>query len=290
MAAASTSPVLNATDVITITVASSASGASAPTGTVAISLNGVAVTPTLTLSATGTATYTFPGSTTAGSQLITAAYSGDATHAPSTGDISLSVANAAGASFSFTAGAVSVVSGSTGSSTVTLTPTGGYSGTVDFSITSSLPTNVCYAINPLVVTGTATSTDTLTIGAGAVCTSAAFRTGAGGQAITGNGNKVASGSAPRAPWRGTGIGTALAGLLAVGFFGRRRSRRLPSLLTVGLLTLMLGLGLSGCGGSSAPVAPSTSANAGTYTLTLVGTDSVTATITSSASFTLTVTQ
>ena len=289
LAAATTSPVLNASDVITITVASSASGASAPGGTVAISVNGVAAT-TLTLNGAGVATYTFPGATTAGSQLITAAYSGDTTHAPSTGDISLTVANATGASFAFSVGSVSVASGGTGTSTVTLTPGGGYSGTVDFSITSSLPANVCYSVNPLVVAGTAAAVDTLTIGAGAVCVAAGFRRGPGGQAITATGKRPANGSAPRGPWPGKEIGTALAGLLAVGFFTCRRSRRLPSLLMLGVLGLMGGLGLSGCGGSAAPVAPSNGANAGTYTLTLVGTDSITSTITSSANFTLTVTQ
>ena len=83
---------------------------------------------------------------------------------------------------------------------------------------------------------------------------------------------------------------SFAGLLAVGFAGRR-SKKVRSLVAV-LLLAVVGLGLSACSGSSTPttntVTPTTNVAKGPYTIVVRGTDTVTNTTTNYASFTLTV--
>ncbi|MEO6923538.1 MAG: protease pro-enzyme activation domain-containing protein, partial [Bryocella sp.] len=80
-------PGISVADVITITVAS-VTGSTIPTGSITITVNGTATTPIALTN--GTATYNF-SQATAGSYTVKAAYSGDTTHAASTGTISISV-------------------------------------------------------------------------------------------------------------------------------------------------------------------------------------------------------
>ena len=250
----------------------------------------------------GSASFNFPATTVGGSHVVTATYSGDGTFASSLGTVTLTLAGTAipGGSFSFTATNVAAPANTTGNSTITLTPSGGYNGSVNFAITTTLPVNTCYVVNPVINTNTVPPIPqyTLTIGNGAgACSSGIFATGALKKGPAGS--LTSSLPLSRTPWnaRPKGdkgknaerTGTVLAGLLALGFAARRRNRRLPALLSMALLTLAVSLGLSGCGGNSAnPVPPSTGTTAtGTYTLTLVGTDSISANITSSTTFTLT---
>ena len=254
---------------------------------------------TLPLGGAGNAAYTYVAPTTGGSHVVVAKYLGDATHAPSSD--SLTITNygtgTPSGSFAIAATNLTVNNGSQGNSTVTVTPASGYNGTVVWSLSSATTlNNACYGISSLPVPGTgAPATTTLNIGIGsAACSGAAFATGGTALHTIGVGQQAHNGSSPDAPWSGKPVATVLAGLLAMGFLARRRSRRLPMLLSVALVTI-LGLGLSGCGSSSvgAPANSTTTPNSstatpGSYNLTLTGMDSVSTNIISSAKFTLTV--
>jgi subtilase family serine protease len=292
-------------DVITITVAPATGDTitATPTGTVTLTVGTTTVAP-ITLSANGTASYTFtaPATATLGQQYeITAAYSGDANYATSQGQYLVTVAAATGTTttpFALTATNVTVAAGSTGTSTVTITPANGYSGTVDWGAVTSVPTLLdgCYSIANTAVSGTAPVTTTLTIYTNSSqCTSATTSTTS--SVVTANVKRrfavrvptagVSAVTPLKAPFGPVPMGVAFAGLMAVGFIGRR-SRGIRLLMVAGLFAV-LGLGMSGCGGSSSSTASGTDATGGIYNLTLTGTDSVTSTMTASVPIVVTVT-
>src|ERR1700761_85053 len=137
----SSSPTVGTSDVITITVVSAIASSTAilgtPIGSVTILVDGSSQGSSITLSG-GIATYSF-SSSTSGSHVIQATYSGDSTYAGSTGSIVLNVGGSSGSgSGTFTPSAtnLSVAQGSSGTSTVTLTPQNGYTGTVAWPISS----------------------------------------------------------------------------------------------------------------------------------------------------------
>jgi Pro-kumamolisin, activation domain/Bacterial Ig-like domain (group 3) len=284
----------NTNDLVTITVAPATGDTitTAPTGTVSLTVGTTAVAP-ITLSANGTATYTF-SEATAGQYEITAAYSGDANYATSQGQYEVTVAGTTGPSttpgFALTATNVTVAAGSTGTSTVTITPANGYTGTVDWSAVTAVPTLLdgCYAIANTAVSGTAAVTATLTVYTdSSQCTAATTSTTS--STATANVRRRFASRAPaagvsavtptKAPFGSVPMGVAFAGLLAVGFIGRR-SRAIRLLMVTGLFAV-LGLGMSGCGGSSSSTAAGTDATAGVYDITLTGTDSANSAITTS---------
>ena len=294
LSAATLTPASGASDVITITVASDASGVTAtPGGSLTVSVDGTTETSSLAV-ANGSATYTF-SSTTAGSHVITATYSGDTNYAASTGSVTVTVAAATSTtpeSFSLAATNVTVSQGGSGTSTVTITPAGGYAGTVDFTIaaaTSALNTDACYSITNTPVTGTAAVTTTLTIyTSSSSCTNVSAVAGMGRKHLFTHPSPTASlPSTPNAPFTPHALIT-LSGLLAVCFFGSRRSSRIR-LLALTLVLITVGGALSGCGsGSSTATSPSGDAPAGTYSLTVAGTDSANSALTASAGLTLTI--
>jgi subtilase family serine protease len=270
----------------------------APTGTVSVSLDGVVTQSSLAItqkkpSDTGSSVnYAFVAPATTGSHLLTVTYPGDATHAASVATYSVLVGNViASGGFSLSAGNLTVASGGSGSTQVTVAPTGGYSGRVVWSLSfsgSSSSGNLaaCYAINSPVVSGT--STITLTVGVAAACNASL-------PAERGNLRPIAARGAMNdrkpTPQHSAPIVTAFASLLAWSSLrGLRRKVSWPQLLVVTLLT-SAGLVLTGCGGaktsdgSSTPPPAPVSAN---YTVTLTGTDSVNAFVHASTSFTLTV--
>ena len=287
-------------DLVTITVAPVTGDTitTTPTGTVTLMVGTTAVAP-ITLSANGTATYTF-SEATAGQYEITAAYSGDANYATSTGSYEVTVAGTTAPSttpgFALTATNVTVAAGSTGTSTVTITPANGYTGTVDWSAVTAVPTLLdgCYSIANTAVSGTAAVTATLTVYTdSSQCTTATTTTTSSAattsSTATANVRRKFATRAPaagvsaltpeKAPFGPVPIGVAFAGLLAVGFIGRR-SRGVRLLMVAGLFAV-LGLGMSGCGSSSSSTASGTAATAGVYDITLTGTDSANAAITAS---------
>ena len=286
VSASSTAPAVGANDTFTITVASD-TGTTIPAGTVTITVDSGTPITGNTLTSNGTFTYT-TSFTTAGSHVILASYSGDATHATSTGSVSVNVAGTSSGTGTFTLKAtnITVTQGSAGSSTITVTPAGGYTGTVQFSVSttnSDLANDSCPVYNNAVVTGTAAVTTTLTIdtnGANCLATGAA-RKGKGKLIhIAGIGGGLSGSAGP------IEVGAIFAGLMLAGWLGRY-SRRLRILAGIILLATM-GMAFTGCGGGSnsttVPNAPK-----GTYTLTLTGADASSATIPqTTTTFTLTV--
>jgi subtilase family serine protease len=290
-------------DTITITVAQTNildPAIAVPTGTVALTIDGVAPTTATTLPlVNGVATYTF-SSTTTGQHVIVAAYSGDPANGASTGTLVLSLG-----SFTVAAGNISVSSGSTASSTVTLTPVGGYTGLVNFSLTvasasaggDATLSDSCYSIgaaDALSVTGTAAVTGTLTIATSTSACDAASADGSGVKAAKlhfGAARRIAS-QTPRTPIPSRSAPVAaFAGLLALGLL-RKRFRKMSTVLMMSIMALFLGvasLGLSGCSNTTAAAGSTSGGNEtpGTYVLTLTGTDPVTQQ-TASSNFTLTI--
>jgi subtilase family serine protease len=293
--AATTAPAASATDVITFTVSSGLSTlATTPTGTLTIVVDGTTVSSTLALT-NGIATYSF-SSATAGTHVITATYSGNAIYAPSTGSLVVTVgASASAPAFTASATNVTIKAGASGTSTVTVTPVNGYTGTIAWTLSSSTTiSNACYSIANTVVTGTSPVTATLTIGTGStICATINIQSGAPGANLRTLGHAALDPRSKPSPFRSPAIpaGIALAGLVVMGTF-KRSSRKSWGLLSLCILGV-LGLGLSGCSssGSSTSTTTATTSNntaVGTYTLTLTGKDTTNTTITASATLTLTV--
>jgi len=288
LSAGSSSVAPGANDVVTITVRSASSSVTTtPTGTVTIAVDGVTQTPSLALS-NGSATFTF-SSTSTGSHMITAAYSGDSTFAPSSGSVTVTVI--ANKTFTLSATNITVYAGSSGTSTVTITPANGYTGTVKFTVSSSPSlTNGCFSLPNTTVSGSSAVTATLTIRTNSsACASGSLAGPAGGQR-----NLVRA--APRtlrnesqlfSAFSKAQFGLALAELVLVGILGFRFcSYRLCVIAGVFLL-VAIGFAISaisGCGGGGY----GSSAANGTYTVTIVGTDTGSSSITASTTMTLTI--
>ncbi len=279
IAASTTTPTVGANVTFAIAVAS-ASGNTVPSGTVQINVDGTAAA-TLTLN-NGSASYTTSFST-AGGHTITVAYSGDSTHAASTGSVTVtaSAVSSGKGTFALSASNITVADGSVGTSPITITPSGGYTGTIQFSLTGSTATlnalnNTCPTLSNASVTGTTAVAQTLTIDTNAA-------------------NCLATGSVRRAKrtiWAsgfmtdGTGpaaTGLAFSVMLLAGLLGRS-SRKLRGMAGVCLLAVV-GLVFTGCGGNGTTTLSNPAK--GAYTLTLTGTDTATS-ITASTNFTLTI--
>ncbi|MGA8530000.1 MAG: protease pro-enzyme activation domain-containing protein [Acidobacteriaceae bacterium] len=296
--AATLTPASGATDPITISVTPSSTAVTAvPTGTVTITVDGTVQSPALTLSA-GAATYPF-SSTTQGSHVIQASYSGDATFAASTGSVAVTIGGAASAgTFTLSAPNISVAQGNSGASTVTVSSQNNYAGTVSFAISTtsaSLQQYGCYTINNATVPAGSAANSTLTLYTSLSACNAlkSAHTGTVDSFAQRGGNIAASQHQPP-PGRTIPLSAAaFAGLLFIGF--RRVRRHAWMLMSCLLLVAVLGLA-SGCGSSSGSGTTTTSSNSststdvakGTYTLTLTGTDTTSASITASTNLTLTV--
>ena len=241
---------LNSSVTFTATVVA-ASGS--PTGTVTF-LDGTTTLGTGTLNSTGTPTgmATFSTSSlTAGPHSITAAYGGATGYVASTSAAITQTVTAPALASTLSPTSITIARGSTGTSTLTLTPSGGYSGTATLAC-GTLPAHLSCTFAPASVsfTGTgAAQTSTLTIGTTAT-TSAALLV----PAIPGS---------PTTPL----IFSAVAFFPLLGFgglaaFRRRRSGSHSVRLLVLLAMLSAGatLGLTGCGGND------NKASAGTYTV------------------------
>jgi subtilase family serine protease len=272
---------------LAITVASRTAGTTTvPTGTVQVEINGAASGSTIMLSS-GAASYSLPTTgLAAGTYTVSVVYSGDSVFAGSTGTATITVTAAASSgtpSFSVVATNVTVAPGSAATSTLTVTPLGGYKGTIAWTVAG--PTTLTSAC--------AETVPNLTVSAGTVATTAVTIETEESMCVTSNARKGfaarASSAAPSGPlpFRPVPLGVSLAGVLALGFAGRR-SRGVRLLLAFVLLGCV-GVALSGCGnsGSSTPTSNGV-APAGTYTLTVTGTDTVTSSITASTNFTLTI--
>jgi Bacterial Ig-like domain (group 3) len=266
----SSTPTVGASDVITITVAPAVASSTAeiPTGSVTILVDGSSQGSSLMLSG-GIATYSF-SSSTSGNHVIRATYSGDSTYAGSIGSIVLNVGGSSGSgsgSFTLSATNLSVAQGNSGTSTITLTPQNGYTGTVDWTIStdSTALATACYnSIPNTTISGTAPVSVSFTTGTNPSDCASAQYTG-----TTGKRKLVSAPTArnmPPIPFRAPAAITFTA-LLCGGLF-RRRSRALSLLCAIVCLT-GLGLSLSGCGSTATS---STSVPQGTYTIYIAGSD------------------
>jgi hypothetical protein len=233
----------------------------------------------------GIATYSF-SSSTSGNHVIQATYSGDSTYAGSSGSLILNVGGSSGSgsgTFTLSATNLSVAQGSSGTSTITLTPQSGYTGTVAWAIStnSAALATACYnSIPNTTVSGTAAVTASLTIDTNPSDCATAQYTGSTGKL------KLVSASTARNvapnPFRVPGAIT-FAALLCGGLF-RRRSRALRLFCAVVFLT-GLGFSLSGCSSSTTL---NSSVPKGTYTIDISGSDTTSTNIVATTSLTLTV--
>jgi subtilase family serine protease len=289
LSAASSSVAPGANDAIIITVASASSSVTTtPTGTVTVAVDGIAQSPLLGLSS-GSATYTF-SSTSIGSHTISATYSGDSTFASSSGSVNVTVT--ASKTFTLSATNVTVYAGNTGTSTVTITPKNGYTGTVTFTVSSSPSlTNGCFSLPNTTVSGSSTVTATLT----ARTNSSACASGALVGPAVGQQNFV--GGALRTLVNDFGLfsafnkaqaGLALAGLFSVALlvwhFGCHRLGIIAGVFLLVAIGFAISA-ISGCGGGGGY---GSNAAKGTYTVTIVGTDTGSSSITASTTMTLTI--
>jgi len=256
---------------VTITV-SAGSGNPTPTGTVMLfgsnyySYGVYGYSSASTALTGGSATITIPAGALPSGVDSLQAYFDDAAsgQVDAAGIASVVVANASGPSFTITGTAVTLKAGATAgnTSTITVTPTGGFTGSVTLTaaITSSptgaqdLPTLSFGSTSPVTITGPTVGTATLTI----TTTAAA-------------GCTQASQMQPGAPWY-TGAG---AGLICV-LFGMSVSRRSwRTALGTLVLLLTLAAGLTACGSSTCKSSTS-GTTPGTYTITITGTSGATA--------------
>ena len=212
------------------------STAGTPGGTVTFSSGSTALgTGTL---AAGVATL----STTAlaaGTDTITATYAAAGNFTGSNGTANLSVSAAPGApagtySIAANPGSLTVQAGATGSTMLTLTPTGGYTGTVTFSCTN-LPSGAScsFAQSPVTLKG---NNQSMSVGLTISTASQAAKGGTPSPAVPGL-------LALAFWWPG--------GLTGLAVFARKRTSKMPRSLQLCLLLLCLAgfaVGLSGCGG------------------------------------------
>lgn len=140
---------------VTVTV-SGGSGSPTPTGTITLT-SGNYTSSVATLSS-GSATITIPaGSLAVGNDTLTASYSGDSNYGAATGTASVIVI-APGFTLSASPASLSVAQGGTGTSTITVTDVGGFTGGVTLAA-SGLPSGVTASF----AAGSAAGTQVLTV-------------------------------------------------------------------------------------------------------------------------------
>jgi hypothetical protein len=191
-------------------------------------------------------------------------------------------------SFALSGATIAAAQGSVGKSTITVTPSNGYTGSISFVVSAPSLSHTCFSLPGATVTDGNPVTTTLTISTNqATCPGAQAQT-----ATLSNPSSTTRGSDSPGGSRNTGIAVAAAGAL-IGLLGRR-ARKLRG-LSLSLVLLTMGMIASGCGGgngSSMTSNPSTTnPNAtpkGTYTVMVIGTDAATSTLNSSTTLTFTV--
>ena len=217
-----------------------------PTGSVTF-YNGSAVLGAAKLDSTGSATFMTSFAAT-GVYSLTASYGGGG---DVTGSISAALVETIvnpTVSASFNPGTLSLQSGSSGSLTLTLTPAGGYTGTVALSC-GALPAHVSCSFAPgsvAIASGASSATSLLTVS-----------TNAANPALSAEPISPASrGSSQLA------LGFA-SSLLVLSAFGPRKRKRLAAILFAACFLMVLTAGLTGCGTTDNRATP------GTYSVSIV---------------------
>lgn len=129
-----------------------------PTGTVQFVVNGQNISAPIGLAA-GTASSTYSQFGTTQNNSVQAVYSGDDVYAPAVSEVMKFVVNPAGSpGFTVTATPITItLPGQSGSSSITVSPVGGFAGTVNLS---------CVNVTPVALGSCAFTPDSLTIGGG----------------------------------------------------------------------------------------------------------------------------
>jgi hypothetical protein len=245
-----------------------------PTGNVVLSSGGY-TSGNLALSGTGTYSATIPaGSLSAGTDTLTATYSGDGTYNTATQTASLTVTQSA-----FTVAATSpaaISPGTSASSTVTVASTTGYTGSV--TVTCALTTSPTGASDLPTCSISATPISLTSASASGTITALVSTTGATSELV----NPSVNGKG----WVGAGGGAILAFLVFLTIPARRRSWR--SMLGMVMLMAVFG-SLAACGGGGGGGGGGNSGTtAGTYTFTVTGTGSPAQSTGNTATFTVSV--
>jgi uncharacterized repeat protein (TIGR03803 family) len=224
----------------------------------------------------GVATYTNSFlSSAAGSYSIIASYGGDSTYAGSASSAQTLTVTSGGSGGSYTISAspstLTIVAGSTGTATLTVSPTGGFSSTVNFTC-SGLPNEANCGFSPQTVTpsGGQPATTTLSITTTAPTSAALRRAGRGPQTVY----------------------ALLLPVLALGFMGvMGRKQTWSSTRLLGLIVLFgLAVGMASCGGGGGGGGENSGTPAGSYTVTVTASASGTAAASQTAILTVTVTK
>ena len=242
-----------------------------PSGTVTLTSGGYTSGPMTLLPSGGGSTINLPaGALAIGTDTLTASYSGDSLFVPASGSASVVVSQAPPPSFTLSGTSVTVRAGSTAgdASTVTLTPSGGFTGSILLTaVVTSMPTGAQNppalsfgTTTPVNITNSTPRTATLIVTTTAATTGTLMNSKRRGD-----------------PWQITG-GTVLACVLI--FLFPARSSRWRAMLGMFALLVALSGGVLACGGNSAGGVV-THGNAGTmagaYTITVTGTSGATAT-------------
>ncbi|HWZ51039.1 MAG TPA: Ig-like domain repeat protein [Granulicella sp.] len=240
---------------VTATV-TGATGKAAPTGTVLFSSSGVSLGSVQLSAGSGDVSSVTIQLNSAlllpGANLITAQYSGDTVYQPSSATFTITN----GPSFALSGAAVSATRGTAATSTITVTPTGGFTGSVALScaVTASPAgaTNppTCSVSTPAAITGTTAVTATLTVNTTAPTTAK----------LENPLNRIFT----------LGGGVALAALL---FFGLPVQRRgLKALLSLLVFAILAGAAAGCGGGTTTPVTtpPVGGTTTGSYTVSVTG--------------------
>ena len=238
-----------------------ASGSTIPTGMVTFT-DGATTLGTSLLDGTGKATYT-TSTLSVGAHTINASYAGATTFAASASSLSFTVTAAVTPDFTIglSPTASTVTEGSSTTTTLTITPTGGFNQATALTCSGS-PAGATCTVAPSSVTPN---------GANPVTATATLQTSAQTASLR---------NAHRNLTLAATLPLGLAGTIAFFGYGFRRRRRWP-LLLIALATFTVLVAVSGCGHGSGKslAAPTTS------TLTLTGTSGST---THSASWTVTI--
>lgn len=259
-----------------------------PTGNAALALDGVAIStvPLQQFTSSSTATYslTIPSNAASGAHILSVNYPGDSTHLPSRATFALQVGTViATGSFALSVQDISLASNGSGSTQVTVTPSGGYDGflTWTMSITGgTVSTNYCYLIDAAPISGI--TTGTVHLGVGTICNSP---TGLQSRSTV----QRSSAAYPPAPRAARIPAAAVLAFLLVGVFPSRRRKLLPVLAVIALAALPVTLiGCGGSGGDGGGGGGNNNPPPQVYTVTLTAKDSVQTSITASTTFTLTV--
>jgi pro-kumamolisin-like protein/Big-like domain-containing protein len=266
---------LTAGSPFTLTATVTPTGGSAmPTGSVAFTVG--SVTSTAALNSSGVAVYSGTVPTATGALVLSAAYEGGSGFTSSTSNmLNETIIAPVAPAFNLAANSITVPAGATsGTSTITISPTGGFNGIVNLTAAiisepagaADIPVLNFGSLKTVAINGNASAVATLTI------------------ATTAGSTTTARTSQDRFPWATSG-GATLACILLFGIPARRRSWR--TLLGMVLLFCVTAGGLAGCTGAMiASKTPSgTGTTPGLYTIAITG---VSGTATATANVTLTV--